>query len=169
MQHIRHIVGWLAPLQLWVCGCAHAFSSFGQMAQPCTCAFANKPKLGPVGLAGGQALQQWAGPKARTWKNFGVLWGAGPQWGRAEGPHLEKIGGFAAWQLPCCCSVPQEQPAMAAKLWEMCKPECGKLPCSIIATTWQDMVCCSHPKPHVAALKPSAMKPAWQGLSDGVP
>ena len=51
-------------------------------------------------------------------------------------------------------------------LQAVAKSKCGKLLFSIIATTWQDVVGCSQPKPHVTALKASAIKHAWQGLSD---
>ena len=53
-------------------------------------------------------------------------------------------------------------------LQAVAKSKCGKLLFSIIATTWQDVVGCSQPKPHVTALKASAIKPAWQDLSDDV-
>ena len=59
--------------------------------------------------------------------------------------------------------------AILNPLQAVAKSKCGKLPFSIIATTWQDVICCSCPKPHVTALKPSAIKLAWQGLSDDVP
>ena len=54
-------------------------------------------------------------------------------------------------------------------LQAVAKSKCGKLPFSIIATTWQDVICCSRPRLHVTALKPSAIKPAWQDLSDDMP
>ena len=54
-------------------------------------------------------------------------------------------------------------------LQAVAKSKCGKLLFSIIATTWQDVVGCSQPTPHVPALKASAIKPAWQDLSDDMP
>ena len=73
---------------------------------------------------------------------------------------VEFNGGFRRW--PPFLAILNPLQAVA-------KSKCGKLPFSIIATTWQDVICCSRPKPHVTALKPSAIKPAWQDLSDDMP
>ena len=73
---------------------------------------------------------------------------------------VEFNGGFRGW--PPFLAILNPLQAVA-------KSKCGKLPFSIIATTWQDVICCSRPKPHVTALKPSAIKPAWQDLSDDMP
>ena len=56
--------------------------------------------------------------------------------------------------------------AILNRLQAMAQSKCGKLLFSIIATTWQGVVGYSQPKPHVTALKASAIKPAWQDLSD---
>ena len=73
---------------------------------------------------------------------------------------VEFNGGFRGWPLFLLILNP---------LQAVAKSKCGKLPFSIIATAWQDVICCSRPKPHVTALKPSAIKPAWQDLSDDMP
>ena len=70
---------------------------------------------------------------------------------------VEFNGGFRGWP-PFL--------AILNRLQAMAQSKCGKLLFSIIATTWQDVVGYSQPKPHVTALKASAIKPAWQDLSD---
>ena len=68
---------------------------------------------------------------------------------------VEFNGGFRGWPLFLLILNP---------LQAVAKGKCGKLPFPIIATTWQDIICCHQPMLLVAAQNPSKINSAHQGL-----
>ena len=72
---------------------------------------------------------------------------------------VEFNGGFRGWPLFLLILNP---------LQAVAKGKCGKLPFPIIATTWQDIICCHQPMPPVTAQNPSKINSAHQGLSNDV-
>ena len=72
---------------------------------------------------------------------------------------VEFNGEFRGWPLFLLILNP---------LQAVAKGKCGKLPFPIIATTWQDIICCHQPMPPVTAQNPSKINSAHQGLSNDV-
>ena len=68
---------------------------------------------------------------------------------------VEFNGEFRGWPLFLLILNP---------LQAVAKGKCGKLPFPIIATTWQDIICCHQPMLLVTAQNPSKINSAHQDL-----
>ena len=71
---------------------------------------------------------------------------------------VEFNGEFRGWPLFLLILNP---------LQAVAKGKCGKLPFPIIATTWQDIICCHQPMLLVTAQNPSKINSTHQGLQNG--
>ena len=70
-------------------------------------------------------------------------------------PCAEFNGGFRGWPLFLLILNP---------LQAVAKGKCGKLPFPIIATTWQDIICCHQPMLLVTAQNPPKINSTHQDL-----